>query len=210
MAETGTVKFFNGAKGFGFITPDSGGTDVFVHISAVERSGLSGLVDGQKVEFDTEPDPRGKGPKAVNIKVTGEAPEGAARPPRRDFGDRPPRRDFGDRPPRRDFGDRPPRREGGFGGGGGGYGDRGPRREGGFGGGGGGGYGDRGPRREGGGFGGGGGGGYGDRGPRREGGGFGGGGGRFEPPAPSSDFDRPQRKHRDDKKRHDSDDDDWN
>jgi len=202
MAETGTVKFFNGAKGFGFITPDSGGTDVFVHISAVERSGLSGLVDGQKVEFDTEPDPRGKGPKAVNIKVTGEAPEGAARPPRRDFGDR---------PPRRDFGDRPPRREGGFGGGGG-YGDRGPRREGGggYGGGGGGGYGDRGPRREGGGFGGGGG--YGDRGPRREGGGGfgGGGGGRFEPPAPSSDFgDRPQRKHRDDKKRHDSDDDDW-
>ena len=197
MAETGTVKFFNGAKGFGFITPDSGGTDVFVHISAVERSGLSGLVDGQKVEFDTEPDPRGKGPKAVNIKVTGEAPEGAARPPRRDFGDRPPRRDFGDRPPRRDFGDRPPRRDGG-----------------GFGGGGGGGYGDRGPRREGGGFGGGGGGGYGDRGPRREGGSFGGGGGgggRFEPPAPSSDFgDRPQRKHRDDKKRHDSDDDDWN
>ncbi len=197
MAETGTVKFFNGAKGFGFITPDSGGTDVFVHISAVERSGLSGLVDGQKVEFDTEPDPRGKGPKAVNIKVTGEAPEGAARPPRRDFGDRPPRRDFGDRPPRRDFGDRPPRRDGG-----------------GFGGGGGGGYGDRGPRREGGGFGGGGGGGYGDRGPRREGGSFGGGGGgggRFEPPAPSSDFgDRPQRKHRDDKKRHDSDDHDCN
>ena len=188
MAETGTVKFFNGAKGFGFITPDSGSTDVFVHISAVERSGLSGLVDGQKVEFDTEPDPRGKGPKAVNIKVTGEAPEGAARPPRRDFGDRPPRRDFGDRP---------------------------PRREGGFGGGGGGGYGDRPPRREGGGgFGGGGGGGYGDRPPRREGGGGfgggGGGGGRFEPPAPSSDFgDRPQRKHRDDKKRHDSDDDEW-
>ena len=189
MAETGTVKFFNGAKGFGFITPDSGGTDVFVHISAVERSGLSGLVDGQKVEFDTEPDPRGKGPKAVNIKVTGEAPEGAARPPRRDFGDR---------PPRRDFGDRPPRREGGFGGGGGG-----------------GGYGDRPPRREGGGGfggGGGGGGGFGDRPPRREGGGGfgGGGGGRFEPPAPSTDFgDRPQRKHRDDKKRHDSDEDEW-
>ena len=187
MAETGTVKFFNGAKGFGFITPDSGGTDVFVHISAVERSGLSGLVDGQKVEFDTEPDPRGKGPKAVNIKVTGEAPEGAARPPRRDFGDR---------PPRRDFGDRPPRREGGFGGGGGGYADRGP------------------PRREGGGGfgGGGGGGGFGDRPPRREGGGGfgGGGGGRFEPPAPSTDFgDRPQRKHRDDKKRHDSDEDEW-
>ncbi|MCG8442187.1 MAG: cold-shock protein [Caulobacterales bacterium] len=63
----GTVKFFNMSKGFGFITPDEGGGDVFVHISAVEQSGMSGLVDGQRVSFDTEPDPRGKGPKAVNI-----------------------------------------------------------------------------------------------------------------------------------------------
>jgi CspA family cold shock protein len=68
---TGTVKFFNMNKGFGFITPDDGGKDVFVHISAVEQAGLTGLVDGQKVTFDTEPDPRGKGPKAVNISIAG-------------------------------------------------------------------------------------------------------------------------------------------
>lgn len=66
---TGTVKFFNTQKGFGFITPEDGGGDVFVHISAVEKSGLSTLSDGQRVNFDTEPDPRGKGPKAVNISV---------------------------------------------------------------------------------------------------------------------------------------------
>ncbi len=66
---TGTVKFFNTQKGFGFITPEGGGGDVFVHISAVEKSGLSTLSDGQRVNFDTEPDPRGKGPKAVNISV---------------------------------------------------------------------------------------------------------------------------------------------
>lgn len=64
---TGTVKFFNAQKGFGFITPEDGGSDVFVHISAVERSGLQGLVDGQKVSFDTEADPRGKGDKATNL-----------------------------------------------------------------------------------------------------------------------------------------------
>lgn len=66
---TGTVKFFNTAKGFGFITPDDGGKDVFVHISAVQSSGLQGLEDGQQVTFDTEPDKRGKGPKAVNLRV---------------------------------------------------------------------------------------------------------------------------------------------
>ena len=65
----GTVKFFNNDKGFGFITPDGGGADVFVHISAVQASGLSGLADNQKVSFDTEPDKRGKGPKAVNLSV---------------------------------------------------------------------------------------------------------------------------------------------
>lgn len=67
MAQTGTVKFFNVDKGFGFITPDKGGGDVFVHVSALERSGMSSLSENQKVSFDTEPDPRGKGPKAVNI-----------------------------------------------------------------------------------------------------------------------------------------------
>ncbi|MCB8835853.1 cold-shock protein [Aurantimonas sp. VKM B-3413] len=69
MAQTGTVKFFNADKGFGFIKPDNGGADVFVHVSAVERSGLSTLTENQKVTFDTEPDNRGKGPKAVNIKL---------------------------------------------------------------------------------------------------------------------------------------------
>lgn len=49
---TGTVKWFNAQKGFGFITPDSGGSDAFVHISAVERAGLSDLREGQKVSFD--------------------------------------------------------------------------------------------------------------------------------------------------------------
>ena len=66
---TGTVKWFNGQKGFGFIQPDDGGPDVFVHISAVQASGLPGLEDGQKVSFDTEPDKRGKGPKAVNLSI---------------------------------------------------------------------------------------------------------------------------------------------
>jgi CspA family cold shock protein len=65
----GTVKFFNHAKGFGFITPDGGAKDIFVHISAVQASGLTGLEDGQKVSFDTEPDKRGKGPKAINLTV---------------------------------------------------------------------------------------------------------------------------------------------
>lgn len=67
MAQTGTVKFFNAERGFGFITPDEGGKDVFVHISAVQASGLNELMENQKVEFDTEDDQRGKGPKAVNL-----------------------------------------------------------------------------------------------------------------------------------------------
>jgi cold shock protein len=58
---TGTVKWFNGQKGFGFIQPNDGGNDVFVHISAVERAGLSGLAEGQKVTFDIKADKlRGK------------------------------------------------------------------------------------------------------------------------------------------------------
>ncbi|MEM9049353.1 MAG: cold-shock protein [Pseudomonadota bacterium] len=51
---SGTVKWFNSTKGFGFIAPDGGGKDVFVHISAVERSGLSGLADNQKVTYELE------------------------------------------------------------------------------------------------------------------------------------------------------------
>lgn len=57
---TGTVKWFNSTKGFGFIQPADGGKDVFVHISAVERSGLGTLNDGQKVSFDTEADRQGR------------------------------------------------------------------------------------------------------------------------------------------------------
>jgi len=57
---TGTVKFFNAQKGFGFITPDGGAKDVFVHISAVERAGMRGLADGQKVTFELEADRQGR------------------------------------------------------------------------------------------------------------------------------------------------------
>ncbi|QFR33053.1 cold-shock protein [Ancylobacter sp. TS-1] len=55
---TGTVKWFNGQKGFGFIQPDNGGPDVFVHISAVERAGLRGLNEGQKISYEIETDRR--------------------------------------------------------------------------------------------------------------------------------------------------------
>ena len=61
----GTVKFFNDQKGFGFIQPDGGGKDVYVHSSALERAGMRGLSEGQKVAFDTEED-RGTGKIAVS------------------------------------------------------------------------------------------------------------------------------------------------
>ena len=64
---TGTVKFFNATRGFGFIEQSDGGPDMFVHISAVEASGLSSLVEGQKVSFDIETDPRSEKTKAVNL-----------------------------------------------------------------------------------------------------------------------------------------------
>lgn len=64
----GTVKFFNSQKGFGFIAPETGGKDVFVHISAVERSGFSGLNDGQKISFDLERDRQGRD-SATNLKA---------------------------------------------------------------------------------------------------------------------------------------------
>jgi cold shock protein len=71
MAMQGTVKFFNGERGYGFIKPDDGGRDVFVHITAVERAGLKALNEGQRISFDVEPDKKGKGPKAVNLVITG-------------------------------------------------------------------------------------------------------------------------------------------
>lgn len=65
----GTVKWFNGQKGYGFIQPDDGGKDVFVHISAVERAGLRTLNEGQKVSFAIEQGQRGK-VSAVNLQVS--------------------------------------------------------------------------------------------------------------------------------------------
>jgi CspA family cold shock protein len=64
----GTVKFYNSTKGFGFITPDDGGKDTFVHVSAVEQSGLTGLAEGQKVAFDLERGRDGR-ESAINLQV---------------------------------------------------------------------------------------------------------------------------------------------
>jgi len=66
---TGTVKWFNPAKGFGFITPDEGGSDAFVHISAVERAGLSTLQEGQRVDFELQPGRNGKS-SAENLTIS--------------------------------------------------------------------------------------------------------------------------------------------
>jgi cold shock protein len=66
---TGTVKFYNEQKGYGFIQPDSGGKDVFVHVTAVERSGLRGLQEGQKVSYELETDRRNGKTSAVNLKA---------------------------------------------------------------------------------------------------------------------------------------------
>jgi CspA family cold shock protein len=71
MRQTGTVKFYNATKGFGFITPEGGAKDIFVHATALEAAGIAGLAEGQKVSFETEPDKTGKGPKAVKIEVPG-------------------------------------------------------------------------------------------------------------------------------------------
>lgn len=66
---TGTVKFFNSTKGFGFIQPDDGGSDVFVHISAVERAGMRTIVEGQKLSFDVVKDNRSGKSAAENIQA---------------------------------------------------------------------------------------------------------------------------------------------
>ncbi len=70
MATSGTVKFFNAERGYGFIKPDNAGPDVFVNITAVERAGLKTLAEGQRVTFEVEPDKKGKGPKAVNLVIS--------------------------------------------------------------------------------------------------------------------------------------------
>jgi CspA family cold shock protein len=66
---TGTVKWFNSTKGYGFIQPDNGGKDVFVHVSAVEQAGLRGLNEGQKVSFEETPDKRSGKVSATNLKA---------------------------------------------------------------------------------------------------------------------------------------------
>ena len=66
---TGTVKWFNSQKGFGFIQPEDGGKDVFVHISAVERAGMNTLNEGQKVSFDVVPNPKTGKSAAENLRA---------------------------------------------------------------------------------------------------------------------------------------------
>ena len=67
---TGTVKWFNAEKGFGFIANDNGGEDVFVHFSAIQSDGFKTLDEGQKVSFDTEPDPKNSSKlRAVNVQI---------------------------------------------------------------------------------------------------------------------------------------------
>jgi CspA family cold shock protein len=66
---TGTVKWFNNIKGFGFIQPDDGTADVFVHLSAVERAGLDSLREGQKLSFEVQRDPRTRKTAAVNLQA---------------------------------------------------------------------------------------------------------------------------------------------
>jgi cold shock protein len=65
---TGKVKFFNGSKGYGFIAPDDGGPDVFVHVSELERSGVNTLNEGDKVSFESKMDPKKGKPNATNVK----------------------------------------------------------------------------------------------------------------------------------------------
>ena len=69
MRQKGTVKFFNAAKGYGFITPEDGSKDVFVHVTAVQRAGIPELAEGTKLTFEVQPDKRGRGPQAVELQL---------------------------------------------------------------------------------------------------------------------------------------------
>jgi cold shock protein len=69
MRKNGTVKFFNQAKGYGFVSPDDGGKDVFVHITAVQKSGIPELNEGVKISFDVHDDSKGRGPQAVELQL---------------------------------------------------------------------------------------------------------------------------------------------
>jgi cold shock protein len=67
--QLGKVKFFDKERGFGFVTPDQGGRDVFVHVSSVQKSGLPHLEEGMALSFATEDDTRGRGPQAINLQL---------------------------------------------------------------------------------------------------------------------------------------------
>jgi CspA family cold shock protein len=69
MRRNGTVKFFNQAKGYGFVTPDGGGKDIFVHITAVQKSGIPELNEGTKISFDVQDDAQGRGPQAIELQL---------------------------------------------------------------------------------------------------------------------------------------------
>ena len=69
MSVTGTVKFFNHSRGFGFVAPEDGSKDVFIHVTALERSGVASVDEGDKITFDIEDDPRGRGKQATNIQL---------------------------------------------------------------------------------------------------------------------------------------------
>ncbi len=69
MSTNGVVKFFNHSRGFGFITPEDGTKDVFVHVTALEQAGVPSIDEGDKVTFDIEDDPRGRGKQATNILI---------------------------------------------------------------------------------------------------------------------------------------------
>jgi cold shock protein len=69
MRRLGVVKFFNKDKGFGFIAPDDGSKDVFVHVSAVQRGGIPWLEEGMKLSFDVSEDSRGRGPQATDLQI---------------------------------------------------------------------------------------------------------------------------------------------
>jgi CspA family cold shock protein len=75
MMPIGTVKFFNDSKGFGFIAPEAGGDDAFVHVTALQGSGLETLRENERVSYDLEPDRRGR-MSAANVKPADEAPPG--------------------------------------------------------------------------------------------------------------------------------------
>ena len=69
MATNGTIKFFNHSRGFGFVSPDDGGKDVFIHVTALEAAGISSVDEGDKITFDTEDDRRGRGKQATTVKL---------------------------------------------------------------------------------------------------------------------------------------------